>query len=53
MLEIEGYMKNYFRNEIEFNLETIPKNFDQTICWLCEKDFKPENIKENPVVKDH
>ena len=53
MLEIEGYMKNYFKNELEINLHTIPKNFDQTTCWLCEKEFKPKDVKQNPVVKDH
>ena len=53
MLEIKVYMKNYFKNELQINLETIPKNFDQTNCWLCEKAFKPKDEKENPVVKDH
>ena len=53
MLEIEGDMKNYFKNELEINLDTIPKKFDQTNCWLCEKEFKSKDVKENPVVKDH
>ena len=53
MLEKEGYMKNYFKNEIEINLDTLPKKIDLTTCWLCEKEFKPKNVKENPVVKDH
>ena len=53
MLEIEGYMKNYLKTELEFNLDTIPKNYDQTTCWLCEKKFKPKNLEENPVVRDH
>ena len=53
MLEIEGYMKNYFKIEVEINFHTIPKNFDQTTCWLCEKEFKLKDVKENPVVKDH
>ena len=53
MLEIEGDMKNFFKNELEINLDTIPKKFDQTTCWLCEKEFKPKDVKENPVVKDH
>ena len=52
MLEI-GYIKNYFKNEIEINLETIPKKYDQTTCWLCEKEFKLKDERENPVVKDH
>ena len=53
MWEIESYMKNYFKNELEINLDTIPKNYDQTTCWSCEKEFKPKNVKDNPVVKDH
>ena len=53
MLEIEGYMKNYFKSEPEINLDTIPKKLDQTTCCLCEKEFKPKDVKENPVVKDH
>ena len=53
MLEIESYMKTYFKNEIEFNLDTIPENYDQTTCWLCEKKFKPKDLKENAIVKDH
>ena len=53
MLEIESYMKTYFKNELEINLDTIPENYDQTTCWLCEKEFKPEDVKENPVVRDH
>ena len=53
MLEIEAYMKDYFKNELEINLDTIPKNLDQTTCWLCEKEFKLKDVKENPIVKDH
>ena len=53
MLEIEGYMKLYFKNELEINLDTIPKKFDQTTCWLFENEFKLKNEKENPFVKDH
>ena len=53
MLEIEGCKKNCFKNELEINLDTIPKNLDQNTCWLCQKDFKLEDVKENPVVKDH
>ena len=53
MLEIEGYMKNYFTIELEFNLDTIPENYDQTACWLCEKEFKPKDVKKTPAVKDH
>ena len=39
MLEIEGYMKMCFKNELEINLDTIPKNYDQTTCCLCEKEI--------------
>ena len=46
-------MKNYFENALEINLDTIPKNYDQTTVWLCEKEFKLKDIKENPVVKYH
>ena len=53
MLEIESYMKTYFKNELEINLDTIPKNYDQTTCWLCEKEFKPIDVIENSIVKDH
>ena len=53
ILEIESYMKTYFKNELEINLDTIQENFDQTTCWLCEKEFKPKDVKENPVVKVH
>ena len=53
MLEMESYMKIYFKNELEINLDTIPENYDQTTCWLCEKEFKPKDIKENPIVRDH
>ena len=53
MLEIESYMKIYFNNEIEINLDTIPENYDQTTCWLCEKEFRFNDKKENPIVTDH
>ena len=53
MLQIESYMKIYFKNELEINLHTIPENYDQNTCWLCEKEFKPKDLKENPVVRDH
>ena len=42
MMEIESYMKKYFKKALEINLDTIPKNYDQTTCWLCEKEFKPK-----------
>ena len=53
MLEIEGCMKIYFQKEIEIILYTIPEKFDQTTCWLCEKEFTLEVVEENPVVEDH
>ena len=53
MLEIEGYMKNYFKNELEIIVDTLPRNFDQTTCWLCEKEFELKDLNEIPVVKDH
>ena len=53
MLEIESYMKTYFKNELEINRDTIPENYDQNTCWLCEKELKPKDLKENPIVKDH
>ena len=52
MLEIESYMKTYFKNELEINLDTISENYDQNTCWLCEKEFKPNDLKENPIVRD-
>ena len=45
MLEIENYMKTYFKNELEINLDTIPENYDQTNCWLSEKEFKLKDVK--------
>ena len=53
MLEIKGYLKNYFKNELEINLDKLSKNYDQTNCWLCEKEFNPKDVKENPIVTDH
>ena len=53
MFKIESYMKTYFKNELEINPNKIPENFDESICWLCEKKFQPKDKKENPIVKDH
>ena len=53
MLEIESYMKTCFKSELEINLDTIPESYDQTTCWLCEKEIKSKDVKENPVVRDH
>ena len=38
-LEEEGYMESYFKIELEINLDTIPENYDQSTCWLCEKEL--------------
>ena len=53
MLETEGYMEIYFENEIENFFHTIPKNYHQSSCWLCEKEFKLKDVNENPIVKHH
>ena len=53
MLEIESYMKTYFKNELEINPDKKPENYDPATCWLCEREFKLKDIKENPIVKDH
>ena len=45
MLEIDGYMKTYFKNELEINLDIISENYDQTTCWLYEKKIKPKDVK--------
>ena len=46
MLEIESYMKTYFKNELEINVDTFPKNFDESTCWLREKEFKTIDVIE-------
>ena len=48
MLEIENYMKTFFKKELEIDFDTIPEIYDQTTCWLCEKEFKAKDLKENP-----
>ena len=53
MMEIESYMKNYFKNELEINLDTIPEIYDQITYWLCEKEFQLKDVKENLVIKDY
>ena len=52
-MEREGYMKNYFKHELESYLDTIPEKYDQSNCWLCEEKFIYEDVKENPVVEDY
>ena len=49
MLEIERYMKIYFKNEIEIILNTVSENYDQSTCWLCENEFTLKDMKENPI----
>ena len=53
MLEIESYMKTYFKTKLEIIPDTIPENYDESTCWLCEKEFKPKDVKENPIVRHH
>ena len=53
MLEIESCMKFFFKNELKINLDTIPENYDQNTCWFCEREFRPKDKKENPIVEDH
>ena len=53
MLETESYMKTYFKKELEINFDTIQENYEQNTFWICEKEFKPKDLKENPVVKGH
>ena len=53
IMELESYMKIYFKNELKINPNKIPENFDESICWLCEKKFQPKDKKENSIVKDH
>ena len=45
MLEKEGNLKKYLKSELEFNIDTIPKNYDQTTCWLCEKEFTTKDLQ--------
>ena len=46
-------MKTFFKKEIEINLDTLSEIYEQTTSWLCEKEFRPKDKKENPIVKDH
>ena len=36
--------KNFSKKEIEFDSNPIPKNYDQTTCRLCEKEFKLKDV---------
>ena len=65
ILEIETQMKNYFKNEIEINFDTIPENYNTNNCSLCEKRTEVTKrcskcikkdlpiCKENSIFKDH
>ena len=53
MIEIEGYMNNYFKNEIEIKFDAIPKKYHHTTCWFCEREFNLKDVREHPIVKDH
>ena len=39
MLEIETNMYNNFKNIIDIIPETIPKNYEEKICWSFERAF--------------
>ena len=39
MLEIESYMETYFKIELENNLVTIPKNYDQLLVGYVKKNL--------------
>ena len=51
MLETEGYLKNYFKSELEINFDTVPESFDQSTCWLCENEFKLKGVKKIQLLK--
>ena len=63
MLEIDIYVKNCFKNDIELNSATLiacVAKADSTSharsankCWLCEKENKIKDKKENPVDEGH
>ena len=52
ILEIEDSLKKCFKNELGINPDTIPENYDQTTCWLCQKEFNLKDTEENSIVKD-
>ena len=39
MLEKGTFKEEYFKNEIERNSATKAESYDESNCWLCEKDF--------------
>ena len=43
MLEIETYMKNFYKRDIVLNPNTIPESADSAVkCCLCEKQLGKE-----------
>ena len=42
LLEIETYMKNHFKNDVEINPDTIPKTYRENKFWLFEKQFEKD-----------
>ena len=52
MFETKAYMKKSFKIEIKSTPDTKAACAENN-CWLCEREFKNEDHKENPVVKDH
>ena len=40
MLDIQTYMKKYYKNDIDINPSTIPESAESAVkCCLCEKQF--------------
>ena len=44
VLEIETYMKNHLKNDIELNPDTILETYSKNQCWLFEKRFEKEVV---------
>ena len=42
LLEIETFMKNQFKNDIEINPDTIPETYRENKFWLFEKQFEKD-----------
>ena len=39
MLEIEGYTKNYFKDELEIILDTVPEKYDRILVGYVKKNL--------------
>ena len=53
MLENETFVKQYSEKKIEIICDTMYDcDNDENRCCLCEKEFKKEHEKENPVAQD-